>query len=145
MQTFLPYKSFERSAAVLDRQRLGKQRVETMQIMTALLEGRGWVNHPATLMWKNHEGVLLDYQNAICSEWMARGYRDTCLAKTVELYRPFRRQTRRLLRPWWLGNSRFHRSHQSNLVRKDPDHYRQYFPNVPEDLEYVWPTKERAS
>jgi len=28
MQTFLPYPDFARSAAVLDRQRLGKQRLE---------------------------------------------------------------------------------------------------------------------
>ena len=33
MQTFLPYPDFARSAAVLDRQRLGKQRVEVLQIL----------------------------------------------------------------------------------------------------------------
>ncbi len=43
MQTFLPYADFERSAAVLDRQRLGKQRVETLQIFQALT-GRRVVN-----------------------------------------------------------------------------------------------------
>jgi len=36
MQTFLPYPDFKRSAQVLDRQRLGKQRVENLQLMTAL-------------------------------------------------------------------------------------------------------------
>ena len=36
MQTFLPYASFEESAKVLDRQRLGKQRVECLQIFNAL-------------------------------------------------------------------------------------------------------------
>ena len=36
MQTFLPYKSFEESAKVLDWRRLGKQRVEGMQIINAI-------------------------------------------------------------------------------------------------------------
>lgn len=36
MQTFLPYADFEESAFVLDTRRLGKQRVETLQIMQSL-------------------------------------------------------------------------------------------------------------
>ncbi len=28
---------------------------------------------------------------------------------------------------------------QSALVRKDPDHYRAQFPDVSDDLPYVWP------
>ena len=36
MQTFLPYKSFERSVQVLDNKRLGKQRVEAFQILNVL-------------------------------------------------------------------------------------------------------------
>ncbi|WP_407659745.1 pyrimidine dimer DNA glycosylase/endonuclease V, partial [Kineococcus indalonis] len=35
MQTFLPYPGFARSAAVLDAPRLGKQRVETLQVLRA--------------------------------------------------------------------------------------------------------------
>ena len=35
MQTFLPYDNFEESASVLDWKRLGKQRVEAMQIVNA--------------------------------------------------------------------------------------------------------------
>lgn len=40
MQTFLPYADYEQSAAVLDQKRLGKQRVETLQIMQVLLGER---------------------------------------------------------------------------------------------------------
>mgnify|MGYP001181886526 FL=1 len=39
MQTFLPYESFRKSAEVLDWRRLGKQRVEGMQIINAI-EGK---------------------------------------------------------------------------------------------------------
>jgi hypothetical protein len=60
VQTFLPYPDFARSAAVLDDRRLGKQRVETLQILRALTRpDYGWRHHPAVLMWKGHE-VSLD-------------------------------------------------------------------------------------
>lgn len=36
MQTFVPFPDFARSAAVLDDKRLGKQRVEVLQIVRAL-------------------------------------------------------------------------------------------------------------
>jgi hypothetical protein len=41
--------------------------------------------------------------------------------------------------PPWLGDDDFHRSHRSALVRKDPDFYGPKFPDVPDDLPYVWP------
>lgn len=138
MQTFLPYESFVRSADALDRQRLGKQRVETLQIMTALLTGRGWVNHPATKMWRGYEGTLLMYQEAICFEWVGRGYKDTCYVKTSELYYDHFSRLR-TSQPFWLRSREFHRAHQSNLIRKNPAYYKHQFPGVPDDLEYVWP------
>jgi hypothetical protein len=30
-----------------------------------------------------------------------------------------------------------HDSHRSALVRKDPAHYRRFFPDVPDDLPYL--------
>ena len=138
MQTFLPYSNFAASAEVLDRRRLGKQRVETLQIMTALLEGRGWVNHPATRMWRGFEFCLLMYQEAICEEWMTRGYSDSCLVRTGRLYFKHRWGGDPDV-PDWLGDPSVHISHQSNLLRKDYAHYGPYFPGVPTDLEYVWP------
>jgi hypothetical protein len=114
MQTFLPSPSFAESAAALDRQRLGKQRVETLQILQVLtghrlvssarppgatramplpreewrvepVASRGWSHHPAVLMWRGHLAALGAYQQAICAEWTGRGYRDTCAGKTAYL------------------------------------------------------------
>src|SRR3954467_10297198 len=52
MQTFLPVADFADSARLLDSPRLGKQRVEALQILRAIeLPDYGWVNHPAVLMW----------------------------------------------------------------------------------------------
>lgn len=135
MQTFLPYPSFSASAKSLDRQRLGKQRVETMQILKALTgRTKGWRNHPATKMWRGYEGVLAQYGVAICQEWKSRGYRDTCQEKIEAMMTP-----RDGPRPPWLGLDDFHRSHRSNLLRKKPDHYGQLWNDVPDDMEYVWP------
>lgn len=134
MQTFLPYRSFTATAAILDRQRLGKQRVEVLQILKSLNgEGRGWKTHPAVLMWRNHEQTLIDYGVVICDEWIARGYKDTCRDKILSYRKVFPEGTDR---PSWLGDVLFHKSHKSNLKRKDPDYY-QF--DVPSDLEYVWP------
>ncbi len=143
MQTFLPYKSFEASARVLDRQRLGKQRVETLQIMNALSKGVGWLNHPATLMWKGYEGALIDYQEAICKEWLSRGYQDTCLEKTWDSYIYLvgsDAQKWNGAKPYWLGLKKFHSTHRGNLLRKNPEHYGQFgWKELPMEG-YYWPT-----
>lgn len=60
MQTFLPYSSFSKSASVLDNKRLGKQRVECLQILKALSDpAYGWQNHPAVKMWKGYTDRLV--------------------------------------------------------------------------------------
>ena len=138
MQTFLPYDSFKESARVLDRQRLGKQRVEAYQILRALNgESKGWVNHPATNMWRGYEKSLVVYGTTICAEWKARGYKDAMQARIGEYFYKFPESEDGL--PSWFGNDEFHLSHRSNLVRKFPEHYLQYWPGMSPDLEYVWP------
>lgn len=43
--------------------------------------------------------------------------------------------------PSWLGDEEFHRSHRSNLLRKNEQHYQQFWPDERNDLEYVWPVQ----
>lgn len=139
MQTFLPFSNFKKSAEVLDMKRLGKQRVETYQLMKALLIPEyGWKNHPAAKMWKGYELALLRYQEAICKEWSSHGYRDTCLEKTTDLYFSTGRHES-LAMPPWLGKPEIHASHRSNLLKKKPDWYAQFEWNESDDLPYVWP------
>src|SRR3954465_9215602 len=53
MQTFPPVADFAGSARLLDTPRLGKQRVETLQILRAIeLPDYGWANHPAAPLWR---------------------------------------------------------------------------------------------
>jgi hypothetical protein len=35
----------------------------------------------------------------------------------------------------------FYIAHQSNLIRKKPEFYIPIFGNIPDNLEYIWPTK----
>lgn len=136
MQTFLPYPDFDRCAAALDRQRLGKQRVEVLQILRALAgETTGWRNHPATRMWRGHERALALYGVIVCEEWLQRGYRDTCTARIVALSERFPATGR----PAWLGDARLHTSHRANLLRKDPAHYGQFGWTEDPTLPYWWP------
>lgn len=134
MNTFLPYANFDESARCLDRLRLGKQRVEVVQLLGALTGlTRGWSNHPAARMWRGYEQALAWYGMCVCNEWLLRGYRDTCFAKCCEHY------VHGSEMPSWLGDETFHASHRSNLLRKDAVHYSQFGWQEPPTLPYVWP------
>lgn len=133
MQTFLPYPDFEKSAGVLDSKRLGKQRVEAYTILRCLSGLDAWRNHPVVKMWKGYEDALIMYMNACIDEWIRRGYRNR-MHKRDHSPNP--------KMPPWLGDPRFHISHQSNLIRKFPEYYGPKFPGVPNNLPYFWPTKE---
>ena len=150
VQTFLPFADFERSARALDRQRLGKQRVETIQVVRALTwPDYGWANHPAVLMWKGFEEALGRYGFTCCDAWVDLGFGDTCAATIatdlsaagVVTVRTQSELAAADALPPWLGDEALHRSHQSSLLRKDHDHYRPLFPDVPDDLPYVWPVR----
>lgn len=133
MQTFLPYPNFSDCAAVLDTARLGKQRVETLQILKALTTpDYGWQNHPAVKMWKGFESHLVRYGIHICAEWKARGHADTCMDKICSFL--FRESPS----PEWITPD-LCLSHQSNLIRKLPTYYRPHFPEAPDNLPYLWP------
>ena len=138
MQTFLPYPDYVASAKCLDYRRLGKQRVECLQLLKALTEGGAWSNHPAAKMWRKHEIALVYYALDIITEWRARGYKDTCYEKVIALANAAW-PTGILIRPLWLGDEAFHAAHRSNLLRKDPTYYGQFGWTEPDDLPYIWP------
>ena len=192
MQTFLPYRSFIESAKCLDNKRLGKQRVAVLQILNTLTgKSTGWINHPATKMWRGYELALCEYGLEVCEQWYyERGFRDTCWTKIYDIERsldgivcekdldgfevihltsnfdsnPENKQdelykiadnvttnlspgsvvvissdkTVRPFYPPWL-NDEFCLSHRSNLIRKNPEHYRPLWPDVLDNLPYIWP------
>jgi hypothetical protein len=148
VQTFVPYADFAETARVLDTKRLGKQRVEVIQIVRALtVPGYAWSSHPAVLMWKGYEEALGSYGLAMCEEWLRRGFGDTCAATIaadlavvgVGQLRGYPELAEAGALPPWLFDEAVQLSHRSALVRKDPGHYAGTFPEAPPDLPYVWP------
>jgi hypothetical protein len=155
VQTFLPYADFRSSARTLDQKRLGKQRVEALQVLRGLTKPNyGWRHHPAVKMWAGYEEALVRYGLDIAAVWTATGRADTTAATlladlragcgiAVVRTRPELESTGDL--PPWLGDEALHRSHRSALVRKDPAFYRPLFGDVPDDLPYVWPPSDRTA
>ena len=124
MQTFLPTKDFKTAAKLLDYRRLGKQRVEGLQLINSLspdYDKKGWLNHPARLMWVGYENTMQLYN--------------------IETPIVF---------PQWLGYPELHKSHRMNLLRKDYDYYKEHF-NVDSTTDlrtisqypYYWPTEHK--
>jgi hypothetical protein len=100
-------------------------------------------------MWRGYEEALGTYGLAMVEHWCGLGRADTCAGTIVEDLaiagvrrpRPQAKLPKRGIPPW-LGDDRLHRSHQSSLLRKDPEWYRPFFPDVPDDLEYYWPVRK---
>lgn len=141
MQTFVPHgPRFHETAYALDYRRLGKQRVETKQILMALRgESKGWVNHPAVKMWKGYEPALALYGAVMCKEWKRRGYVDNLRPYFDAILHDYVVAGNDLVMPPWLYDDAVTLSHRSNLVRKDADFYGPKWPEVADDLPYVWP------
>ena len=132
MQVFLPYPDFAKSVECLDPSRLGNQ---IYREALTLIKG-GWKHHPASKMWANHKHALAKYCIAGLDELLKRG-RD---------YPHHRLYFTEMLNQWpdtgnpiCVGNMDFHRSHQSNLLRKDAVWYGKFGWDVPNNLPYLWP------
>ncbi len=150
MQTFLCYPNFRQSAKVLDRQRLGKQRIEAFQLLKINLELKEspdkkipWMNHPACIMWRNYEWALGFYGMVVCSEWKRRGYQDSMIPRFVELFDKCLINCPNYLKfPPWVGCEKFHSAHRAALLYKNFDHYKQFGWEEAPRLEYFWPVND---
>jgi hypothetical protein len=150
VQTFLPYSDFARTAAALDPARLGKQRVEALQVLRAIeLPDYGWRHHPAVTMWHGRVPALVAYGLACVDAWTASGRADSTRDQITEFAPEVVGRTQDDLAgagllPRWVGDPALHLSHRSALVRKDPAFYGPLFEDVPPDLPYVWPDADPA-
>lgn len=146
MQTFMPYSDFERSLSVLDDRRLGKQRIEAFQIVEACIlpeDNPTRANHPAVEMWRGFEYQCARYGLLACQLYMDRGFQSPKSYSTLKFmlsvlpHCPV---------PAWVRDWRVHLTHRSNLLRKNPKHYRQFWPTLSDSLPYFYPTRhERFS
>lgn len=149
MQTFLPYPDFQKSAQVLDQKRLGKQRLECLQILGAIHNirvkyppvfnpkpVRGWKNHTATKMWVGYEKALAHYMKACCDEWISRGYKDTRLEALNYFFPQLLRGNYQL--PLWFGRDEIHASHRAALLAKKYEYYKEFKWKEKPEINYIW-------
>ena len=152
MQVFIPHGLTRDSMACLDSKRLGKQRVECLQILNALQgKSKGWRHHPATLMFYGAEEALRIMGDWAIAEWIRRGY--------VNNMKPFGSNPVGIWEvvpkeywPEWYHDINMTEtvteSHKLNLLRKDYSYYYKQFCMYPdqvyskqdiENAQYVWP------
>jgi hypothetical protein len=148
VNTFMLSSDYKITAKLLDRQRLGKQRVEAKQIIEAIAslyihDGSKWVpnpnpskwmHHPATRMWLGYATNLMVYFNVITQEWIERGYKNNLLFYTDNLS---------YIQPPWTYWKQVHYSHMASLMRKDVQYYHDKlsYPYIYNLHGYVWESK----
>lgn len=146
MQTFLPYPDFVESAGVLDNKRLGRQRMEVIEILDILHEvhnpTEGWRNHPSVQMWRKYEVSLCEFGLIVCEEWKARGNKDTAIPKLEAHLDWATSGNYRMEKPPWFGNQEFHLGQKAHLIRLDPDFYWPKFPKISPNFPRVWPVND---
>ena len=136
MQTFLPLPTYYESMNCLDKSRLGNQ---VWREGLTLLRGK-WPNHPASRMWRGYEYHLGLYLLAGCGvlyERTDKYYPDVREKIHTEMVKH-----KNTGPPPWIGDEKFHASHRSNLLRKDPEWYGQFGWKEPSDLPYIWPVNK---
>ena len=150
MQTFLSEYNFTDCARVLDQKRLVKQLLEGRQIMAALSGNtKGWVNHPATKMWRGHAGVLYYYLACIRNEMGIRGYKWENNWHEIEIMNHTYFQDEKSY-PSWMLSDEFNKvvgTHRANLHLKASELYPEYALEVVnyrndvccERCNYYWP------
>lgn len=160
---FFIYPDIQATAKTLDRERLGKQRVEAKQIIDVLerydqgvdISKMGWANHPALKSWMGFTNPLKVYFNVIVREWIHRGYVNNMPLYAVDesLYKivPCHFDGHKLIFeqafdqysfPFWVSFPPFYLSHQASLCRKNPSYYKFLLRNeLNEYLNngYLWP------
>lgn len=159
MQTFLSEPTIRECAKALDNKRLNKQILEGYQILKVLSNASpsgAWRNHPAVLMWKNHEHSLMSYIKSMVVEAKLRGIKtDKNESNLKELEYKYSNLWGKGQPKWFLSkeHDRVIATHRANLYNKDPEyyhHYKQYVVDVNnepccERCKYYWPTHVEAA
>ena len=131
----------------LDQKRLVKQLLECRQIMAALSgETKGWVNHPATKMWRGKESLLSYYTWHVAYEMDVRGY------KWQNNFEKFKESAKKISTDKY-GTftsdelDRIIYTHRGRLYEKDEEYYAKWLGYIDykdyvccDRCNYYWPT-----
>lgn len=104
LRTWLPFPSYEKSAACLDWKRLYRQ----ISDAEFLLKRKDSL---AAMLWGGYEPALHAYHDAMLAEWVDRGYKTTRKMHDVDCY------------DFPTFPPALHACHRGNLLRKAPEIY----------------------
>jgi hypothetical protein len=158
LTTWLPLPSFKDSVKSLNNAHLGLQRIQVLELMEtfhAIPEDESqlpdsYISHdldpdddePILNMWRGYELQLIEYGLECCEEYQLRkGKRDKIYKKLSAHLEWATTEDASFAKPNWFGDVDFHLSHQAELVRLDPKHYRPQF-IVDVERELVWPLSD---
>jgi hypothetical protein len=134
MQTFMPYKDYEKTARSLDNKRLNKQILECYQVLNVLSNPSptaGWRNHPAVKMWRGHEFALYNYVQIMITEAQSRGIKTDKNSDNIYRLRMQHGFSWGMGNPSWMSDKqamkRVTATHKANLFKKEPESYPQFF------------------
>lgn len=167
MQTFLPYDDVVKTMKCLDYQRLGKQRVEAMQIMKALKQGpkvircydpkqlpagRKYIHiynyFPDKLSkyekyvktpWFNHPATKMWRDNLDALAYYHNACIDEWIARGYNNNMLHIKHKKKFKMPSWFGNKVFHAKHRGTLLSKNKKWYSQFKWKEKAVYDYYWP------
>jgi hypothetical protein len=137
----------EKTFQCLDKARLTKQLVETVQLVETIEKVKqeackktAFGNHPVVRMWFDHESALIDY-GLRCAAVIAERFSDYKRHNMVEklLNNPLCQKGP--MYPPWFNDPKLYMSHRASLFFKSPDLYPQFEEEAKMYDQYAWPVK----
>ena len=133
MQVFHPYKSALKSIQCLDNSRMGKQRLECIQILLANNNidtewevPKSVPPHKNVVLWKNYSGYLFYYLGILLNEWEDRGMKNFVCRGMYEKLRNIYGLQENTKRPRFIDN-KFIQTQRLSLLNKKMEHYYKFF------------------
>lgn len=157
LNTWLPYDNYAESADILTDRHIFMQLQDCTKLLYWLTEmplnrrtpSKAQLEHPCVIQWRGYVPSLYDYTLEI----MMVAYERSSLTNKQEqisemaeninildgLVSNMKEET-----PSWLGNEDYHLSHKSNLIRLSRSAYESIWPDVPDNLELIWPKGKKV-
>lgn len=141
MMTLHTRMSFLDTANDMDTNLLAQTVKESHELLAQMLDPEAeLVPSPVAYMWMDYEVALAAYCAAMSLELETRGVMTHKHFEARKLVEQLRRiEPAEFVRPPWIEDVDFLRSHRSNMTRRWPDVYGEMWKGTPELMPYLWP------
>jgi hypothetical protein len=136
----LPYPNYRLSAKIFSNEDLDKQIQAVTFALRYLHQTENMTSTTQEVMdcwnaWQGHETQLAEYGLVLVEEAESRRM---SFSKEEFVFHQLAAESGGLLKPQWFGTPNLHTSHQSYLLRADPEYYRAFFEHIRDDIEPLW-------